>query len=51
MIKYDEYHYSIKNILSVSVFDPRIQSEKEKLSVFVSAVSVRIRSVFIPTSD
>jgi hypothetical protein len=38
-----------QNILSVSVFDPRILSEKEKLSVFVSAVSVHIRCVFIPT--
>jgi hypothetical protein len=38
-----------KNILSVSKFDPRIQSEKEKLYVSVSTVSVRIRSVFIPT--
>jgi hypothetical protein len=36
-----------KNILFVSVFNPRILSEKEKLSV--SAVSVRIRSIFIPS--
>jgi hypothetical protein len=40
-----------KNILSVSESDPRIQTEKEKLSVFVSAVSVRIRSVFIPSDS
>jgi hypothetical protein len=40
-----------KNILSVFVFDPRIFSEKEKLSVSVSAVSVRIRSVFIPACE
>jgi hypothetical protein len=37
-----------QNILFVSESDPRIQTEKEKLSVFVSAVSVRILSVFIP---
>jgi hypothetical protein len=38
-----------KYILSVSVFDPRIQFEKEKLSVSESAVSVHFRSVFIIT--
>jgi hypothetical protein len=42
LFKYEEYHYSIKSILSVSVFDPRIQSKKEKLFVSVSAVSVCI---------
>jgi hypothetical protein len=31
---------------SVSEVDPKIQSEKEKLSVSVSAVSIRIRSIF-----
>jgi hypothetical protein len=46
--KDDEYHYSTKNILSVFVFNLRIQSEKEKLFVFVSAVPVCIWSVFIP---
>jgi hypothetical protein len=50
--KYDEYHYSTQNILSVSEFDPRILSKKEQLyvSVYVSATSVCIRSVFIPNS-
>jgi hypothetical protein len=33
--------------MSVSVFDPRILSEKEKLFVSVSVVSVHIGSVFI----
>jgi hypothetical protein len=33
--------------LFVSIFDPRILSEKEKIFVSISAVSVRIRFVFI----
>jgi hypothetical protein len=40
-------HYSTQNILSVSESDARIHIEKEKLIVSVSAVSVRIRSVFM----
>jgi hypothetical protein len=35
--------------LSVFEFDPRIQFEKEKLSVSVSAISVRIGSIFMPS--
>jgi hypothetical protein len=35
--------------MSVSESDPRIQTKKGKLSVPVSAVSVCIRFVFIPT--
>jgi hypothetical protein len=38
-----------QNILSVSEFDSRIGSKKEKLSV--SVVSVHIRSVFTPKNE
>jgi hypothetical protein len=46
--KYNEYHYSTHHLLFVFESDLRIQPEKEKLYVSISAVSVRIRSVFIP---
>jgi hypothetical protein len=45
--KYDEYYYSTHHLLLVSESDPRIMSEKDKLFVSVSAVSVCIRLVFI----